>query len=289
MEPKYYLFDDYIEGGKDSTGRTIEKILHYNQHKYCIYFVKDDYLTAHTSRAYEDKEIEYSTLIEKQIASIDALPILNIKSFSFIREGIGSSIYQDFSKNQDVALIILDNLEKRAKKQIKFHENIEYFSSGAGILYIFIFLSLIVFSIKKDFFELSYTINQAHPKSGWEDSAIFLANALNRIFKLKYFLYSMTIAGLGGFLSQIMDINSKEITEPLGRADGVYKMIFSLISGFFLYLVVKSNLLLGFANEKKYVLYVFCFLIGYNKDIFISLSNNISEKYLKKKDTKDDN
>ena len=108
---EYINFDLYINGGTDIVGRKIENIIHKEAGKYVIYFVEEDYLNVAFHN--ESREQNPDDAYFKIASEIDyySTRLVNEKKNNFVRELLGSALFNYQIGNKNTAMEILNQLK----------------------------------------------------------------------------------------------------------------------------------------------------------------------------------
>lgn len=233
-------FDNYVIGEMDTSGREIEQVAFYEKSTYIIYFVKGDYLKAYYVDAYEFKAF-FPERFQQLVGEIRSMNVKNEESNKFVRQGFASAYYNALNGYREVAVGELMNLKNR----LLYRSYIKWLTT-----YLVCNLLLI--------FGCSIVIYMAGGKWVSEMS------------------YCITSSCVGSFLTYTKQENDKVTEHYLPVIDAMITFFASCISGFLVYCVLKSNLLLGAFNENIYGMMIVCFVAGFNEDIPLKLLKNLT-------------
>ncbi len=247
------FFDCYSEGKEDNNGRKIEKVIAHVQNDWIVYFVENNYVDV--GFASESKLIIDGD-IDKKISEIGILiDEKNSPKNEYVRERVSEALVQYLmdTNNKDYSLRLLNKLENDIIQKIKIERNISYFWSGGMVLFVDFILCLLVYNEK-----------------------ILIKNK-----EIVFIFYMMLVSGIGTSLHHLLLINEEKITDNIlsrERINGIYKMFLAFVSGFFIYLVIKSNLILGLLSNNKYAILTLAFMVGYRNDILLNIINQLIKK-----------
>lgn len=233
-------FDSYQVGEKDTSGREIEQIAYYEVHAYMIYFVKDDYLKAYYIDAYETKAY-FQEEFQCLLGDIISMNIKNEENNQFVRQSLASAYYNAVSGYTKVAIGELKSL----KNKLVYGCYLKWLTT-------YLICNLILISC------CGLILFIYH-------------NAL--INEISFCIISSCI---GSFLVYTKKENDRAGEHYLPIIDAIITFFASCISGFLVYCILKSNLLLGTFNKNSYVMMMICFVAGYNEDIPLRLLKNLS-------------
>ena len=243
---------NYKIGDIDYAGRIVKSII-YTRKDYCtVYKVKKELsvcFVVTTQEEIPNNMMAYCSEI------ISLIPNKN-KRYNFVYYYVEQIIISAFEKSdKDIINRYITQAKEEIKEEIKKERILNYVSS-AGLLIAFVYIVPILLD--------------------------YLAKTLYFLSPLHLTILNST---LGCFMSQLIIVNEYNDSSPIGKAEGIFKILFSIISGFFIYLLIHSNILFGFVESNSYLLYLISFIAGFQKGYFLNIvkkSNEILDSRLSK-------
>lgn len=250
-------FDEYRVGGKNQFGNIISKIYVRSEGKYLIYKcnkIDDIFFDGNDS-----VKASYAN-IHGKVATIFGRFHSEFKNHPQFIDQIVFAIVECIDGNKEEAFKILDNLEKR----------ILYFKKCKGrIFYLLGGLCLVIFNI---IVTLYFKFYRPELCSQFEQSFIVLS--------------VITSGSLGGFLSISININKFKIDSDSGllnnMAAGLIRIAISMICSFFIYYVLKSEIILGIINDLSSVndfMIALGFISGFSETFVPNIINKVESKH----------
>ncbi|MBE6024084.1 MAG: hypothetical protein E7231_12950 [Cellulosilyticum sp.] len=232
-------FNHYQIGGVDGSGRKIEQIVYLEPDKYIIYYIEGDYLKPYYIDAYEFFA-PFSEAFQKKLAEIRYLNIKNDKQSEFVRSEIASAYYNALNGYNEVAIGELEVLSKK----LNYRAYAWWFTTYAvlcGLLTI-----------------ISFTLYFAKGET-----------------TIHHMIYCMTASSVGSLLVHVRKETNSGIATFLPSIAAYIYFLGSVVSGFVVYCVLKSNLLLGELGNDSVTMILVCFVAGYSEDIPLKLIDKI--------------
>lgn len=249
MCEKTYELDSYEKGKKDRNNRHIEDIFYKSDSEIVVYFVKQDYINVYAELA-DDYSLNKPDEFKKLYVEIEERTVLkNKKSYKFVREGIADAIVKLDENDEEIALRYMNNVLTKIRN-IEIRE----FVLGCGVSTALI----CIFALVVDYF--SYIIKSKSYKEA---------------------LCCICFSTLGNLLFHLLSLfKSEQKFEQLGYANGILNFLKSSISGLLIYMMIKSNLILGAFADNLTAILVFSLASGFNDDIPIQLITKISNQLI---------
>lgn len=232
-------FNEYKTGGYDSSSRKIEQIVYLEPNKYMIYFVEKEYLRPYYIDAY-DFFAPFSEYFQKTLSEIKEINVKNEPQNEFIRQEIASAYYNALNGYDEVAIGELKTLKNKLLYRA----------------YAWWFTTYIVLC-------------------GMITIICGILHAVCPYEEVKQLFYCLTASCVGSLLVH----SRKEMTTGLATflpGIAAYINFFSaVVSGFLVYCILKSNLILGDLGNSKYTMLMVCFVAGYSEDFPLKLIDKI--------------
>jgi hypothetical protein len=250
----YSLFKE----GDSISGYKIKEIFYFSKN-YIIYTPKE--YKNKVVYDYNDKKICISVLspISAKITEICGLK-RKLKNKSKYNSAIASAFVECFDGNSDKGLEILEKIEKHVKNDFINDAKIDYLTCTI----LFILINTII------------------------SMALYYTNNYANYGVLKEYFYIATFGSYGGFLSTILKVNKLNFKDYEYRNLlcflSVSRVFLSMLSSVIIYILIKSNLLIGIANNANnvYVFYIFAVVAGYSEtfipDILTKIESNSTQE-----------
>lgn len=248
MDEFEYEFSSYTINSEDKSGRKITEIKRFVEEKYILYFVEMNYLEVFCDVA-SNYDIKENSILTNKMTEVDKWVIgknSKKKSLSFIREGFSNAYIAEFDGCTDAAILHLENLINKIKNY-----NLLKFMIGSGIpVFLVSILSILI-----------YYFN-------WFGDKIHIKNII----------FCVTFSSLGSLFFHFMKyFYRKEYEHEIDTISGMLSFFKSAISGILIYIVIKSNLVLGIASENIFVIISLSLASGFNDDIPVKLIMKIAD------------
>ncbi len=232
-------FNHLKVGGLDSSGRKIEQIVYLEPDKYIIYFVEGEYLKPFYIDAY-DFFAPFSEEFQEKLSEVRSINIRNERQNEFMRQEVASAYYNALNGYNKVAIGELEIL----KGKLIYRAYVWWFTTYAVLC---ILLTIITFTVH-------------------------FISADESITKI---IYAINASSIGGMLVHTRKENKAGITTFLPTMAAYIYFFASVVSGFLVYCVLESNLLLGGFSENRFSMILVCFVAGYSEDIPLKLIDKI--------------
>lgn len=241
---KEYAFDHYKIGEMDTSGREIEQIAYYEYNTYIIYFVKGDYLKAYFVNGYGVK-MNIGKDIQFLVGKIRSMNIKNEKENAFVRRSLASAYYNAVNGYSDVAMGELRNLRNKIVYRCYSKWLAAYLVCNVALVMLYAWIMF------------------------------FVSDEL-----VKDIASCITSSCVGSFLIYSKEENEHMVQHYLPTVDALITFFASCISGFLMYCILKSNLILGAFNESRYGMIMLCFIAGYNGDVPLKLLKSLTGRVM---------
>lgn len=260
-----YEFNEYIVKGTDRNGRKIEEIERKIPDVLVVFFIEGDYFSLGIEMR-DDLVIKLPKEFELKMNELDHLlsdKSRNKKKYKFVRDSY-SSAYLSIVDQID---LYCDNINY-SNLDIEYDSDvaIEYFSNAIERLKRMNRRSYILGLFGPAFLLLIISF------------LVYFFNCLDISIDIQIAIYSMLFSNLGSGLRELLHVSQLNAFSTIGVMDGLYTFLKSSISGLLLYLVMKSNIILGvFANNIHAVL-AFALASGFNEDIPIKIIGKLTDR-----------
>lgn len=236
-------FNQYQIGGLDSSGRKIEQIVYFEPNRYIIYFVEGEYLRPYYTDSYDFKA-PFSAEFQKKLSEVMSLNVRNEKQNEFMRQEIASAYYNALNQYSEVALGELEVL----KNKLTYRAYAWWFT-----IYVVLGALMTILSVTVHYLELQTDIREV--------------------------IYCMTSSCIGGLLVHTRKEYKLGIATFLPAIAAYICFFASIGSGFLVYCVLKSNLILGGYGNDTITIILICFIAGYSEDIPLKLIDKVSNVF----------
>lgn len=236
------------EGATDSGGRQVEQIVYVDQEKYVLYFVKNDYLKAYYIQDYTF-EANFSNAFQQALLEIRSYNVKNEKKNEFIRQTIASAYFNVLNGYENVALRELESLGNKLFYQLYVWWIITYM---IGCMLMIVTCVILPF--------------------------------ISHYTRLNELIYCMTSSCVGSLLVYSQKEKTAMTRHYLPVINAIIRFLSSVISGFLVYCILKSNLLLGTFSESIFGIILVCFIAGYSEDVPLKLLSGISGMIVSQKE-----
>ena len=236
------------EGATDSGGRQVEQIVYVERGKYVLYFVKNDYLKAYYIQDYTF-QANFSSAFQQALLDIRSYNVKNEKKNEFVRQTIASAYFNVLNGYEEVALRELESLSNKLFYQLYVWWIVTYM---IGCLIMIITCIILPF--------------------------------ISQYIRLNELIYCMTSSCIGSLLVYSQKEKIAMTRHYLPVINAIIRFFSSVISGFLVYCILKSNLLLGTFSESTFGIILVCFIAGYSEDIPLKLLSGISGMIVSQKE-----
>lgn len=235
------------EGETDSGGRKVEQIVYVERGKYVIYFVKNDYLKAYYIDDYTF-QANFSNTFQQSLSEVRSYNVKNEKKNEFIRQTIASAYFNVLNGYENIAIRELMSLSNK----------LLYRTYVWWIMTYMICCMVLVLTCAILFFVSHYT-------------------------RINELVYCITSSCIGSLLVYSQKEKTAVTRHYLPVIDSIIRFLSSAISGFLVYCILKSNLLLGTFSESTFGMILVCFIAGYSEDIPLKLLSGVSSMIVTQK------
>ena len=232
-------FNQFKIGEMDCSGRKIEQILYWEPSKYIIYFVEGEYTRAYYIDAY-DFFAPFSEAFQKKLGVILSLNVKNEKQNDFVRQEIASAYYNALNGYNEVAIGELEVL----KNKLNYRSFAWWFTT-----YVVLCALLGIIS-----------------------TTLYLLGENRSLYNL---VYCMCASSIGSLLVHAKKESRTGIATFMPTIAAYIYFFTSIASGFIVYCVLKSNLLLGELSNDTTTMILVCFVAGYSEDIPLKLIDKV--------------
>lgn len=227
-------------GESDSSGRKVEQILYEERGKYVIYFVEKDYLNAY----FVDDYSFYANLskdFQEILFEVKSYNIKNKKKNEFVRQHIALAYFNALNGYEEIAIRGLNSLSNKLLYCCYVNWILTYLLCCLFLSGVCLFLSVMNYEVK-----------------------------------MKEMTYCITSSCIGSLLIYSQKQRTGGAIQYLPIIDSLICFLSSCISGFLIFCILKSNLLLGSFKENIFGMVLICFIAGYSEDIPLRLLTALS-------------
>lgn len=235
------LFNQYKIGEADSSGRRIEQIVYLEPNKYIIYFVEKEYLKPYYIDAH-DFLAPFTERFQQTLSEIKEMNVKNDPQNEFMRQEIASAYYDALNGYDEVAVGALKTL----KEKLLYRAYAWWFTTYAVLCGL-----MVIASVTMHFITTNVELHQL--------------------------VYCITSSCIGGLLIHSRKQSETGLAAFLPSIAAYISFFSSIVSGFLIYCVLESNLLLGEFSENSYKMILVCFVAGYSEDFPLKIIDKISE------------
>lgn len=239
-------------GESDNSGRKVEQILYEEPGKYVIYFVENDYLNAYFIDDYSFY-INFSNTFQEILFEIKSYNIKNKKKNEFVRQHIALAYFNALNGYEEIAIRGLVGLSHKLLYHCYVYWILTYLSCCIALSSICLFLSYIQYEIQ-----------------------------------VREMAYCITSSCMGSLLIYSQKQKTGGNIQYMPIMDALIHFLSSCISGFLIFCILKSNILLGSFRENVFGMTLICFIAGYSEDIPLRLLAALSNMVLTSKDRSND-
>ena len=244
-------FGGLKEGETDNGGRKIEQIVSLERGKYVIYFVQNDYLKAYYIGDYGFQP-NFSSNFQQSLAEVRSYNVKNKKQNEFVRQTIASAYFNVLNGYENVAIRELLSLSNK----LLYSTYVWWIVTYMGCCLLLIITCILLF------FASSYT-------------------SINEL------MYCTTSSCIGSLLIYSQKEKTAVTRHYLPIIDSIIRFLSSAISGFLVYCILKSNLLLGTFSESIFGMILMSFIAGYSEDIPLKLLSGVTGMIVTQKEKKE--